>query len=595
MNNYFQRRRAKLAGGYVLILNALIFLAISFFIIGAIIAPLVASNRATRAHIASTQSFMLAGSASEEALYKLKNQMNLASSETLTLQSGEAQITVATGLDGKTVQVQSDVDDYVRAIHVRLTEHTGVSFNYGLQAGRGGFEMSGGAQINGNVYSNGNIVGSGAPIITGGATVANGADPVADQSNSGPATPSQSISFGANNTPQDVAQSFHVATTTPVTSVRVYMKKSTNNWMNNITVRLTTDNGGKPSKTTLASANLGAQQITTSYNYLTIPFSSTPSLNPGTPYWIVFDTNTTWGSQYSLAATSNTYADGVGKTGSWASSNGGTWSDTSPSGLDAYFDLYVGGETGLISGIYIGQSGGDAWAHEVVNSHMYGNLYCQASSGTNKACDTSRPGATQQPFPISDGNINDWKSEALAGGVTVGNISYSGADVDTLGPQKIEGNLTVGAGATLNVSGTLWVTGNVSVTGGAVIRLADSYGNASGVIVTDGRVTASGGGQYQGNGLSGSYILMITTSTCPVGSCGGNNPAVSVTGGTGAVILNAQKGTITFNGGAQAKQATAEKIIMTGGTTVNYETGLADINFSSGPSGSWTIEEWDEI
>ncbi len=586
-------------GGYILILNTLVFLAISFLIISAVIVPLVSGMRAARAYTASTQSFMLTNSALEEALYKMKNQMTLASSETLTLAGSSAEITVASALGGKTVEVAGDVHDYQRMLRVRVTESTGVSFNYGLQAGQGGFVMSGGARINGNVYSNGNIVGSGAPIITGSATVANGSDPVAHQSNGGTLPPSQAIDFGGqlvwnDQKPQDLAQSFEVSTSTPISSVRFAIKKQANVWMNDITVRITTDNNGAPSKTTVASANLGAQQVTTSFNYLSVPFTSTPTLTPNTTYWIVLDTANSWGSYYTLAAAHNTYEAGIAKTGMWSLVQGGTWSDTEPAGLDAYFDLFVGGNTGSISGVTIGQSGGDAWAHYVASSYVFGSLYCKGSSGTNKVCDTTRPDPTQQPFPVSDGNINDWKAEAEAGGTTVGNLSFGGADQASLGPQKIEGNLTVGSGATLDVTGTLWVTGNVSVSGGARIRLSQSYGQASGVIVTDGRVSASGGGQYQGNGNQGSYILMITTSTCPEGSCGGN-PAVLVSGGTGAVILNAQRGTIEFQGSAHAKQATAEKIVMSGGTVVDYETGLADMNFSSGPSGSWAIEEWDEI
>ena len=50
-----------------------------------------------------------------------------------------------------------------------------------------------------------------------------------------------------------------------------------------------------------------------------------------------------------------------------------------------------------------------------------------------------------------------------------------------------------------------------------------------------------------------------------------------------------------FSGGAQAKQATANKIIMDGGTTVNYESGLSNPNFTSGPSGAWVIDAWKEV
>ena len=363
-----------------------------------------------------------------------------------------------------------------------------------------------------------------------------------------------------------------------------------------MTLRITPDDGGVPSRTTLASATIGASQVTTAYNYLTIPFDSQPELTPGTAYWLVFDTPTTWGSYYSLGATDGTYASGFAQHGTWYSWGDGAWSNTSPAALDIYFDVYLGGETGEISGITVGSSGsGDAWAHTVQNATVQGTIYCQASSNTNKPCDTSRTSPVQQPFPLSEGNINAWKDEAAASSVTTGNLYYGGGDVVTLGAQKIEGDLTVTSGATLTVAGTLWVTGRVTVSGGGRIKLASSYGSESGVIVADGRVVASGGGQFMGNGAAGNYILLVTTSTCPAGSGCSGNPAVSVSGGTGAVILNAQQGTIEFSGGAQAKQATADTIIMGGGTRVIYETGIADLNFDSGPSGSLTVSEWNEI
>lgn len=584
------------AGGYVVIINVLILALITSFISYAIASPLLSTNRAATDMLQSKRAMLVAGSAAEETLYKMKNQLTVPPSETLTLNGVSAEVTVATTFDGRTIQTSAVANDVVRNVRIEVAESEGVSFSYGIQSGRGGFEMSGGAGINGNVYSNGNIIGNGGPWITGSATAANGSDPTLHQSHTGTMPPPAQILFGGqlvynDQKPQDVAQSFTVSTTTPVTSARLYIKKYANVWMNDATVRITNNTSGRPGNTTLASAALSANQVTTSYNYLSLPFSSTPTLNPGTTYWLVIDTSNSWNSYYMLGAAGSGYANGIAKTGVFGQSG---WSDTSPAGLDMYFDLYVGGETGRISGISIGSAGGDAWAHEVSNSSVTGTIYCQGGSGNNKACNTSRPDPVQQPLPISDGNIEAWKQEALLGGVHTGNLSYGGSSVVTLGPQKIVGNLSVGSGAILEVTGTLWVTGNISVSGGGIVRLADSYGSVSGVIVSDGRVNAGGGGVFQGSGQSGSHILMVTTSTCPTGSCSGN-PAISVSGGTGAVILNAQKGTIRFSGGAAAKQATGEKIIMDGGTTVNYETGLADMNFSSGPSGSWSITSWDEI
>lgn len=578
-------------------MNTVAFLTVSMVLLVGVAGPILSSFAVGKAFLQSKESFLIANSASEEALYRLKTGLDLASSETLTLAGGSATISTGDIGDEKVVTIASEVGDFERNLQVKVTQGVGVSFNYGMQAGQGGFQMSGGAGIYGNVYSNGDVVGSGGPFITGSATVANASEPTAHQTNSGAATPPYSVNYGAEPavSPQDAAMSFRVATSTPVTSIRFYIKKSNNNWMNNTTVRITTDNGGKPSKTTVATGTISAPQVTTAYNYLSVPFTSNPVLTQNTTYWMVFDTAVTWGSYYTLAATNNTYANGVMKTGTWASNNGGTWNATSPATLDAYFDLYVGGDTGLISGVTIGSAGGDAWAHDVQNSTVSGTIYCQGGSGNNKACNTSRTDPAQQPMPISDGNIVEWKNVAAAGTIFNGNKTYGGADNATIGPMKIVGDLTVSAGATLTLADTVWVTGNINVSGGAKIKLGANYGSASGILIADGRITMSGGGTMQGSGTSGSYILAVTTSQCPYsGACSGN-PAISVSGGTGSVVLNAQQGDLNFSGGASAKQATAKKVVMSGGTTVTYESGLADINFSSGPSGSYNLISWDEV
>lgn len=578
-------------GGYVITINTLLFLAISVVLMYGVISPIISSHKSAQAFVKSKQSFVLANSATEEALYRLKNSLPISSAETLTLNGYTANISVADTSEGKILTINSNVDDFQRDLQVSLIQGAGVSFNYGLQTGQGGFLMSGGAYVTGNIYSNGDVIGSGGSYVTGSVTVANLTDPSAFESNTGPTPPSSYIAFGGDTTDDDAAQSFQVASEQDLSSVRVYLKKTTNNWMNNITLRISPDDNGKPDDSHLATGSIGASQVTTAFNYLTVPLSNTVSLSAGTTYWIVLDTSTTFGSHYQWAAGQNIYASGTGQSGTWDNSpSKNIWGATSPSGLDAYFDLYTSGDTGLISGIAIYDN---AWAHEVNNSTVTGTIYCQASSSNNKACDTTLPDPVPTSFPVSEGNIEEWKAVALAGGVTTGNQTYGSDDSTSIGPQKIVGDLTVGSGATLTLTGTVWVTGDITVNGGGKIKLSSSYGNSSGIIISDGVIKTNGGGQFEGSGISGSYIMVLTTSQCPVG-CSGGKPAIDLSGGAGAVILNAQNGTIQISGGGAAKQLTAKTISMTGGASVTYESGIADMSFSSQPSGTWNISTWDE-
>lgn len=583
--------------GQVIIINTLLFFALSIAIIFALTSPVVSSFNITKSFSRSKEAFLLANSAVNEALYRLNSNKALSSSETLTLAQGQSVIAVADTVEGKTISVSSDVNSYERNYELKLSAGSGVRFNYGLQVGQGGFDISGGSGINGNVYSNGDIVGSNGAYITGSAVSANVSDPILVTSNTGVVDPLFQIDFGGNSAsiPQDIAQSFTVSTTTPVSSIRILIKKTGSPW-SNITMRVTTDSSGKPSKNDIAQAVISASTITSTFNYLTIPLNNTVSLTPGTTYWIVLDSTNFWGPYYSLGANDSIFSSGSAQVSQdgWSQSNGGTWNSTSSSTLDVYFDVYVGGSTGIIDGITVGSGGsGDAWSYEVKNSNVAGTIYCFAGTSNNKACNTSRSVPVEQAFPVSDGNIVDWKNEALSGGST-STISL-GNGTHTLGPIKINGDLSIGSGGMLNLNGTVYVTGNILVNGGAIVRVNPTLSNKSVVLLADGKVKSNGGGQFQGSGSTGSYIILVTTSACPNSAgCSGEN-AVEVSGGTGAVVINAQKGTLEFSGGAQAKQATANKIIMSGGTTVTYESGLVNPVFNSGPSGAWNVSSWKEV
>ena len=243
---------------------------------------------------------------------------------------------------------------------------------------------------------------------------------------------------------------------------------------------------------------------------------------------------------------------------------------------------------GTISGENIGQLGsGDAWAHTVNNSTIAGALYCKTGGGNNKLCNTSRVDPSSLDFPISDEQVQGWKDEAVAGGTQTGNLNLSGDDALTLGPKKIVGSITLSNDAILTVSGMLWVTGNISISNQSLIRLSNSYGTGSGVIVADGTITTNNSASFSGSGTAGSYIMMLTTST--------SSSAIEINNSAGTVILVAPYGNITFNNTASAKEAIAKSITMNNNSVLSYETGLANVNFVSGPSGGWNITSWKEV
>ncbi len=582
--------------GSALIITMVLFVAVSLSIALGLVVPVLHANRIAEDSLQSKRSYFIAESGVEDVLYRLRSGMQVSNSETLVLGTSQTTTSV-TDLTGGQKEIQSigDAKDRNRTVSVVVSQGAGAAFNYGLQVGLGGISMSGSSGINGSIYSNGDVFGTSSTFVTGSVYAANGEALTAEVSNGATGTPASSIIFGNTTATQDLAQSFTVSTDTPISRAQFYIKKI--GAPANATVRIVTETAGSPGATTIASGALSASLVTTSYGWVNVQFSTNPALTPGTTYWLVIDAVNSSTNYYTVGANTNGYANGSAKIGRY----GATWTATTPGTLDTYFALYVGGQTSRIYGesqynqLRIGTSGtGNANAQTIDYVTAPGTLYCQSGTGNNKSCDTTQAVPTPAAWPVSDGNIEAWQEEALLGGTTT-SVVVGGSSTQSIGPKKINGNLTIGGSGIVNVTGTLWVTGDVLVDGSGILRLSSAYGASSGVIIVDGTVTIAGSAPVNGSGTAGSYILLISLSDCPISpSCSGAK-AIDISGSAGAVVLVAQNGTITFSGSASAKQATGRSISLNGSTTVTYETGLADLNFSSGPSGSWNIETWEEL
>ena len=579
--------------GAAMLIAVIFLIFISLAVIAGLVLPSVREYKVASESVNSQKSYFLAESGVEDAMYRILNGKPISSSETITLGSNSATTTITSSGNQKEIISLGNVLNFERQVDLLLTAGTGVSFNYGIQVGQGGIDLQGSSGVNGNVYANGPITGTSSSFISGTAISANSPALVADQSN-GSGTPSYDVIFGNASATQDIAQSFQVVTSSPLNKVSFYIKKV--GTPSDATIKIVNDSSGSPGTTVIASGTLSSSSITTSYGWIDFSFNTNPLLNTGTTYWLVVDASTSSSKYYTLGATNGGYANGLGKIGQ----QGGTWNNTTPSGLDYYFKIYLGGVTGLIAGssgsqwnqMRVGTSGtGTAQAHTVNYTQAPGLIYCQSGTGNNKSC-TSQTDPAYIAYPVSDANITKWQNDALVGGIYSGTYNTPGYGQESLGPKEITGDLNVTGSNTLYITGTLWVKGNVTVSGAAKIVLDASYGNSSGVIVANGWLDLEGSGQLNGDGQSGSYILFTTTSVCDSSFCSHN--AIDISGAAGSVVLNAQNGTISFSGSASAKEAVGYKLVLTGATTVNYQSGLANTNFSSGPTGGWNIGSWQE-
>jgi Tfp pilus assembly protein PilX len=270
-----------------------------------------------------------------------------------------------------------------------------------------------------------------------------------------------------------------------------------------------------------------------------------------------------------------------------------------------YGDTISAGPNGKIKNVHVKSSegGGNAWAEYCENSTIDESLnYTIDVNCTAKAKYYHAPTdyVETEDMSITQGQISEWQKDAADGGAISG-YSLGGNNKASLGPIKVNGNMTIDSNAILTVTGTIWVTGNLALNSNVAVQLASGYGSLSGVIVVDGKITIDsnvtlcGSEGYKGgqkcNLSIGSYLLLLSTKS----SSDPNNPAILATSNTKTAILYSSAGFIRLSSNAALKEATGYGIYMDSNAKVTYEVGLVNPLFSSGPGGSWEVTSWKEI
>jgi hypothetical protein len=579
--------------GAAVLIVVLFFVVLSVTILIGISMPITQQIENSSDFLASKKTYNVADMQAENALYRLNKGKTDAPSTLSVLGSTATGVFTDVG-DEKQISIQGLFGEFERYVQARFKPDTGVSFNYGLQTGDGGLQMEGSSYISGNVYSNGDISGNGGPgwsttQITGNAISATLSNPTAAIQNYVASNTTYSQVIGTTNAQQDFAQSF-VMPTGNISEIQLYIKKTGS--PANATLKIVNNNAGTPGATVLTSSVISASLVTSVYSNVRVIIPPA-TLTPGVLYWIVLDipSNSTV-NYYTIGLNNTVYATGTSKKGLY----GSTWTSTSPATTDAGFSVYIGGETGKITNMKVGFFGiGEAWAREIDNT-ITGTVYCQIGTGNSSACNTSRSDPLPSSMPISSGNIEEWKDTASTGGST-STVTVDGSKTMTLGPIKINGNLKVEASGKLYLKGPIYVTGTVTVSGNGKIYVDSSMGAASGLIISDDVVLIEGSGGIYGSGAVGSYVVVATTSSCPNSpSCpSGSAYAVKISGAAGSVVVVALDGSVQLEGSVSIKSLVANSVKMSGTSNIVYESGLADLSFTSGPSGTWTVSSWKEV
>jgi hypothetical protein len=262
-------------------------------------------------------------------------------------------------------------------------------------------------------------------------------------------------------------------------------------------------------------------------------------------------------------------------------------------------DVLSAGPDGLIDKIHATSS---AYAHTIKDSTVDKNAYYVTLINTTVGgflFPDSSDQATSS-LPISDEQIDEWELAAANGGdVTCTDGVYTIDGNVTIGPKKIPCDLDVVDGI-VTLTGALWVTGNVDFTNTPTIRISPLYIDKTIPIIANGLDDVNGSTiilrnatSFQGSG-SNSYVLLISRNTSAEG--GGEVDAIwagqSV---SGEVLLYSPHGNITMENSVNLREVTGYKLTTRNTAKIVYKSGLANILFSSGPSGGYVPDSWQEV
>lgn len=271
---------------------------------------------------------------------------------------------------------------------------------------------------------------------------------------------------------------------------------------------------------------------------------------------------------------------------------------TGSGGNMIYGDVVSSGASGSITKIHATSS---LYAKTITNSLTDKNAYYQTISNTT-VLGTSYPGSANQPagtFPISDEQITGWETDAAAGGTaTCDESTYTINGTVTLGPKKIPCDLSISSNAIVSFAGPVWVSGNITISNNSVIKVASGLSGKTVPIIADklsnrsssSRIELSNNTNVQGSGTN-SYLLFVSQNNSA--ETGGGTTAIIVSNNlTGAVLLYAPHGEVLLSNNVRLKEVTAYKLTASNNAEIIYESGLANLIFTSGPSGGYSIGGW---
>ncbi|MDD4989391.1 MAG: hypothetical protein PHV42_03110 [Candidatus Pacebacteria bacterium] len=159
LKDYISISRKK---GQAVMVAVVFFILIALVIVLGVTTPVIRQIRIVQGLQFSRQSYFAAEGGSEDAYYRIKNNLSTSFPEALSIGTATTSVSLTTtGVNEEEILAEGNASNYIRKVLKDITITNGFSFNFGVQAGIGGlYFISTGSSILGNVYSNGIVLGS---------------------------------------------------------------------------------------------------------------------------------------------------------------------------------------------------------------------------------------------------------------------------------------------------------------------------------------------------------------------------------------------------------------------------------------------------
>ena len=168
---------------------------------------------------------------------------------------------------------------------------------------------------------------------------------------------------------------------------------------------------------------------------------------------------------------------------------------------------------------------------------------------------------------------------------------------------KIDCDVFVDKNSTVwTVTDTVWIEGNLEFKSGPTIESDPAQATRTVLMIVDNesdrtnssQITIANGTNFSAPSSPKAYIMLVSMNEDAEN--GGSNVAIDMgQSSNGDVIVYAGHGEISLANSITLKEVTAYLINMGNNSTIEYESGLINLNFTSGPGGGFEIGDWNEV